>query len=404
MQRGLTEKDRRRNTSNECQALRDLANKLKLELLQSQVETQKVKDQLQCVIYLVRRAWQGDETASLHVANIVGVAPPKIQRSNLNEVTTTPKSRALNGWARLVIGLLNRMYHEEELDLRAQQLLYMRDREELLDEQLMSHKDVMQHQANVSFLQTNTLQLLQAREEENARQRAEERERLEQQKQELHAKFRRRVPPKFHPLNLGQKDSVQRETDLDISENLLVSPVRSRNKEHVSTEVDESVHRLANACSLQDLEDEKISEEASPVDSQVVNGHKSSNGVFLTRRRSSSLSREEVNLPKEKKQGSAHHVRSQTSEGTGKRGNMQSARPRPRTAAVKSSTTLGSTGVKSKRRPLSAHVTQPMPRGKPPPTFDTSKTRRQLDVIERDLKLTTKALQDRLGISKQGFV
>lgn len=53
------------------------------------------------------------------------------------------------------------MYREEELDLRAQQLLYMRDREELLDEQLMSHKDVMQHQTNVSLLQTNTLQLLQ---------------------------------------------------------------------------------------------------------------------------------------------------------------------------------------------------------------------------------------------------
>lgn len=401
MQRGLTEKDRRRNASNECQALRDLANKLKLELLQSQMETQKVKDQLQCVIYLVRRAWQGDERASLHVANIVGVAPPKIQRSDLNELTATPKSRALNGWARLVIGVLNRMYHEEELDLRAQQLLYMRDREELLDEQLMSHKDVMQHQTSVSLLQTNTLQLLQAREEENARKRAEEREQLEQQKQELHAKFRR-VPPKFHSHNLGRKDSVQRETDLDVSENLLVSPVRSRHKELVSTEVDNI--RLANACSLEDLEDEKIREEASRVDSQVVNGQKSSNDVFLTRRRSSSLSREETDLPKGKKQGSAHHVRSQTSEGTGKRGNVQSARPRPRTAAVKSSTTLGSTGVKSKRRPLSAHVTQPMPRGKPPPTFDTSKTRRQLDIIERDLKLTTKALQDRLGISKQGFV
>ena len=56
------------------------------------------------------------------------------------------------------------MYREEELDLRAQQLLYMRDREELLDEQLMSHKDVMQHQTNVSLLQTNTLQLLQVQE------------------------------------------------------------------------------------------------------------------------------------------------------------------------------------------------------------------------------------------------
>ena len=80
---------------------------------------------------------------------------------------------------------------------------------------------------------------MQAREEDNARQRAEERERLEQQKQELHAKFRR-VPPKFHPLNLGRKDSVQREMDLDISENLLISPVKSRNKELVSTEVDDT--------------------------------------------------------------------------------------------------------------------------------------------------------------------
>lgn len=55
------------------------------------------------------------------------------------------------------------MYREEELELRAKQLLYMRDREELLDEQLhaMSRKDVMQHQTNVSLLQTNTLQLLQ---------------------------------------------------------------------------------------------------------------------------------------------------------------------------------------------------------------------------------------------------
>lgn len=82
---------------------------------------------------------------------------------------------------------------------------------------------------------------VQDREEERARQRAEERERLEQQKQELHAKLRRRVPPKIHSHNLGRKDSVQRETDLDISENLLVSPVRSRSKEHVSKEVDNTV-------------------------------------------------------------------------------------------------------------------------------------------------------------------
>ncbi|KAL9975569.1 hypothetical protein ACROYT_G012745 [Oculina patagonica] len=399
MQRGLTDKERRRSASTECQALRDLVNKLKVELLQSQVETQKVRDQLQCVIYLVRRAWQGDETATRHVAKIVGVAPPKIQKSELNEFTATPKSRALNGWARLVIGLLNRMYCEEELDLRAKQLLYMRDREELLDEQLMSHKDVMQHQTNVALLQSDTLQLLQAREEERARERAEERERLEQQKLELQAKFRRRVPPNFHSHNLARKDSVQREADLDIAGNLLVSPVRSQNKDCVSSELEHARH----TNSLEDLEDEKIREEASPTGSQVKSERKSSDDIFLTRRRSSSLSRDEANLPKEKKQGS-HHVRSQTGEGTGKGSNVRSSRPRPKTAAVKSSSTVGSSGTTGKRRPLSAHVSQPMPWSKPPPTFNTSKTRRQLDVIERDLKLTTKALQDRLGISKQGFV
>lgn len=70
-------------------------------------------------------------------------------------------------------------------------------------------------------------------------------------------------------------------------------------------------------------------------------------------------------------------------------------------AAVKSSS-IGS--GKGKRRPLSAHLSQPRSSAKPPPAFDTSKTKRQLDLIERDLKLTTKTLQDRLGISKQGFV
>ena len=100
----------------------------------------------------------------------------------------------------------------------------------------------LQTQQNSSKCRFKSLSYnLQAREEENARQRTEERERLEQQKQELHAKFRRRLPPKFHPPNLGRKDSVQRETDLDISENLLVSPVRSTNKEHVPTEVDDTV-------------------------------------------------------------------------------------------------------------------------------------------------------------------
>lgn len=370
-------------------------NKLKLELLQSQVEAQKVRDQLQCVIYLVRRAWQGDEVASIHVANIVGVAPPKIERSpDQNALTATPKSRALNSWARLVIGLLNRIYHEEELELRAQQLLYMRDREELLDEQLMSHKDVMQHQTSLSHIQTSTLQLLQTREEEKARLRAEEREQLEQQKQELQSKFRRRVPPTLHSHSSARKDSVQKQAELELSDDLLVTPVRSR-KDHGGS--DEGVDGARHVNSTEDLEDERLDEASND-----QGEHKIFNDVFRTRRRSSSLSRDEANLPKDKKPGTHRHVRSLTNEETGKRTNA-TRRPRPKTATFKSSST-GAAVTVPKRRPVSAHLSQPKPWSKPPPAFDTSKTKRQLELIEKDLKRTTKALQDRLGISKQGFV
>ena len=67
-----------------------------------------------------------------------------------------------------------------------------------------------------------------AKEEEEARQRTQERERLEQQRQELQAKFKqRRVPSAFHSRRSARKDSVNREAEIDLSEDLLVKPVRS---------------------------------------------------------------------------------------------------------------------------------------------------------------------------------
>lgn len=68
---------------------------------------------------------------------------------------------------------------------------------------------------------------LQAKEECKARERAEEREQIEQQKQELKAKFRRR-PPRLQTHGVTRKDSVERIVDLDMSVNLLISPVRSK--------------------------------------------------------------------------------------------------------------------------------------------------------------------------------
>ena len=70
--------------------------------------------------------------------------------------------------------------------------------------------------------------ILKAKEEEEARQRTQERERFEQQRQELQAKFKqRRVPSTFHSRRSARKDSVNREAEIDLSEDLLVKPVRS---------------------------------------------------------------------------------------------------------------------------------------------------------------------------------
>ena len=99
----------------------------------------------------------------IHVTGLFFAVYKQVKKTQLifSALFVYLQSRALNGWARLVIGLLNRMYRDEELELRAKQLLYMRDREELLDEQFMSHKDVTHHQSDASFVQANTLQLLQ---------------------------------------------------------------------------------------------------------------------------------------------------------------------------------------------------------------------------------------------------
>ena len=45
----------------------------------------------------------------------------------------------------------------------------------------------------------------------------------------------------LHSYGLTRKDSVQREAELDLSEDLLVTPVRSRLEQHDSTEGNDSV-------------------------------------------------------------------------------------------------------------------------------------------------------------------
>ena len=55
MHKGATDKERQRSAAHECQALREIVTKLRQELLRSEADAQKMKDQLQCLIYLVRK-------------------------------------------------------------------------------------------------------------------------------------------------------------------------------------------------------------------------------------------------------------------------------------------------------------------------------------------------------------
>ncbi|KAK3750551.1 hypothetical protein QZH41_011083, partial [Actinostola sp. cb2023] len=169
-------------------------------------------------------AWSGDKIADLHVANIVGVAPPAIQKKEQEQFKVFSKPDPVNNWARLCVGLLNKMYREEELELRASQLMYLQDREGYLDDELACHSDVMRHQTNMALLKTNTFQLLQAKEEEERRERQEKIKQLEKQKLGLQLQYRKHHPPHSHLYRKPSRDSVQQTTEINTDEALFVRP------------------------------------------------------------------------------------------------------------------------------------------------------------------------------------
>eukprot|EP00058_Branchiostoma_floridae_P026846 XP_002612337.1 hypothetical protein BRAFLDRAFT_80041 [Branchiostoma floridae] len=144
------------SAGSEVRLLRETASQLRRELVESRAETQKATDRLHTLIGLVKRAWSGDETAAVHVANIVGVAPPSFHpdttaKGNLGtrmsgdqeeksfRLTALPKSRAVNNWALLTIRVLNREYCMLEEELRQQQHQYLHRREMFMNEQLQDN-------------------------------------------------------------------------------------------------------------------------------------------------------------------------------------------------------------------------------------------------------------------------
>lgn len=136
------------SASRHNRAFREAIAGMRKEVLESQAEAQRFKDQLNCLIMLVRRAWSGDQAAAVHVANIVGVAPPTFLNQD-EDITAVYKSKSVRNWASLTVGLLNQHYRQLEEDALTLAKQRLQQRQDYLDNQLHHHKDIMKRPPTV---------------------------------------------------------------------------------------------------------------------------------------------------------------------------------------------------------------------------------------------------------------
>ncbi|XP_033117602.1 uncharacterized protein LOC117117401 [Anneissia japonica] len=139
----------------DSRAFREAIARMRQEVLESRAETQRVKDQLNCLILLIKRSWNGDKAATVHVSNIVGMAPPMLLMeepvNEQNEKYVPGKSRAYNHWAMLTLGLLNQHYKHLEVHALARAKARLESRQSYLEEQLAYHRDLVLQTKSMSF-------------------------------------------------------------------------------------------------------------------------------------------------------------------------------------------------------------------------------------------------------------
>lgn len=120
-------------------ALRDSVLRLGEELTFTKLQLSKVTNEFETLVLLVKRAWSGDSTASTQVAKLIGVASPDYQiqsSSGQMVIKVKPKSRPLNNWAKLTIGLLSYVSKSEKAGDSESQSLYLSQRKTYLGEQM----------------------------------------------------------------------------------------------------------------------------------------------------------------------------------------------------------------------------------------------------------------------------
>ncbi|XP_077983390.1 uncharacterized protein LOC144438222 isoform X2 [Glandiceps talaboti] len=173
---------------------RETIARMRQEVLESKAETQRVQDQLNCLIHLVKRAWIGDSAAAIHVAHIVGVAPPNIAtketENDLVAMQLEPRPRVINNWAMLTIGLLNRYYKELERQAEEEAKLHLTRRIDYLEELMIHHRSLLTDMPRQSVKTVGDIdrQFIAQRVRDQKQREAEEKDK----------QFKRRTPVHHH--------------------------------------------------------------------------------------------------------------------------------------------------------------------------------------------------------------
>ncbi|XP_077983389.1 uncharacterized protein LOC144438222 isoform X1 [Glandiceps talaboti] len=195
---------------------RETIARMRQEVLESKAETQRVQDQLNCLIHLVKRAWIGDSAAAIHVAHIVGVAPPNIAtketendlvamqleprgkkesvafitEGHMRVTTHITQPRVINNWAMLTIGLLNRYYKELERQAEEEAKLHLTRRIDYLEELMIHHRSLLTDMPRQSVKTVGDIdrQFIAQRVRDQKQREAEEKDK----------QFKRRTPVHHH--------------------------------------------------------------------------------------------------------------------------------------------------------------------------------------------------------------
>jgi len=118
--------------------------KLQDALLRSEQEVLKMREQMEFLAFLVRRAWQGDKTAMSDVASIVGCETASVQE-NLAQFTDKEGSCDGEKWADMVERML---WVERQRDSEQVSTVKLAERECMLEGQLDNHTPVFSSYLN----------------------------------------------------------------------------------------------------------------------------------------------------------------------------------------------------------------------------------------------------------------